>query len=64
MPRKLVEPEFPQLRDKRWYMSEIGDKIVVLTLDSSSPLTIGSEQIKWVEHQLVDLKKPVRFVIF
>lgn len=56
--------EFPQVRGKRWYMSEIGPKIVVLNLDSASPLTIGSEQIKWVEQQLIDLKKPVRFVIF
>jgi hypothetical protein len=56
--------EFPQLRDKRWYMSEVGEKIVVLSLDSSLPLTLGSEQIKWVEQQLVNLKKPVRFVIF
>src|SRR5271165_4895064 len=55
---------FPQLRDKRWYMSEIGASIVVLSLDSSLPLTLGSEQIKWVERQLVNLKKPVRFVIF
>ncbi len=56
--------EFPQLRGKRWYMSEIGAKIVVLNLDSNSPLTLGSEQIKWVEQQLVNLEKPVRFVIF
>jgi hypothetical protein len=56
--------EFPQLRGKRWYMAEIGPKIVVLSLDSAMPLTLGSEQIKWVEQQLVDLKKPVRFVIF
>jgi acid phosphatase type 7 len=56
--------EFPQLRGKRWYMAEIGPKIVVLNLDSDSPLTLASDQIKWVEQQLVDLKKPVRFVIF
>jgi acid phosphatase type 7 len=56
--------EFPALRGKRWYMSEIGDRIVVLNLDSASPLTIGSAQIKWVEQQLIDLRKPVRFVIF
>ena len=56
--------EFPQLRDKRWYMSEIGAKIAVLNLDSELPLTLGSDQIKWVEQQLVNLKKPVRFVIF
>ncbi len=65
--RKCLEnwwAEFPQLRGKRWYMSEIGAKIVVLNLDSGSPLTLGSEQIKWVEQQLVDIKKPVRFVIF
>jgi hypothetical protein len=66
-PKKCLEnwwAEFPQLRGKRWYMSEIGAKIVVLSLDSESPLTLGSDQIKWVEQQLVDLKKPVRFVIF
>jgi acid phosphatase type 7 len=56
--------EFPQLRGKRWYMSEVGATIAVLNLDSASPLTLGSEQIKWVERQLVNLKKPVRFVIF
>jgi hypothetical protein len=56
--------EFPKLRGKRWYMSEAGEKIVVLTLDSESKLTIGSDQIKWVEQQLINLKKSVRFVIF
>jgi hypothetical protein len=56
--------EFPQLRGKRWYVSEIGTRIVVLNLDSASKLTIGSDQIKWVEQQLIFLKKPVRFVIF
>jgi hypothetical protein len=56
--------EFPHLRGKRWYMTEIGPKIVVLNLDTNSPLTMGSSQIKWVEQQLIFLKKPVRFVIF
>jgi hypothetical protein len=56
--------EFPQVRGKRWYMSEVGAKIVVLNLDSASPLTLRSEQIRWVEQELVNLKKPVRFVIF
>ncbi len=56
--------EFPQARRKRWYMSEIGANIVVLNLDSASKLTLGSEQIKWVEQQLIFLKKTVRFVIF
>lgn len=56
--------EFPALRGKRWYMSEIGPKIAVLNLDSASPLTLGSDQIRWVEQQLVNLKKTVRFVIF
>lgn len=56
--------EFPQLRGRRWYMSEIGPKIVVLNLDTASPLTLGSDQIRWVDHELIDLKRPVRFVIF
>ncbi len=56
--------EFPQANRKRWYMAEIGARIVVLNLDSASKLTIGSDQIKWVEQQLIFLKKPVRFVIF
>lgn len=66
-PQKCLEnwwTEFPQLRGKRWYSSEIGEKIVVISLDTSSPLTLGSEQIKWVDQQLINLKKPVRFVIF
>ncbi len=66
-PAKCLEnwwTEFPRLRGKRWYASEIGEKIVVLSLDTSLPLTLGSEQIKWVDQQLIDLKKPVRFVIF
>jgi hypothetical protein len=66
-PQKCLEnwwTEFPQLRGKRWYTSEIGDRIVVISLDTSSPLTLGSEQIKWVDQQLINLKKPVRFVIF
>ena len=56
--------EFPKLRGKRWYMSEVGAKIVVLNLDSALPLTMGSDQIKWIEQQLINLKKPVKFVIF
>jgi calcineurin-like phosphoesterase family protein len=56
--------EFPKLRGKRWYMAEVGDRIVVLNLDSESKLTLRSDQIKWVEQQLINLKKPVRFVIF
>jgi len=56
--------EFPQLRGKRWYMTEVGPKIAVLNLDSASPLTIGSDQIKWIEQQLINLRKSVKFVIF
>jgi hypothetical protein len=66
-PAKCLEnwwAEFPQIRGKRWYMTEIGKSVVVLNLDSSLPLTLRSEQIKWIEQQLIDLKKPVRFVIF
>lgn len=56
--------EFPQVHGKRWYMSEIGPKIAVLTVDSELQLTLGSEQIKWVEQQLINLRPTVRFVIF
>ncbi len=66
-PKKCLDNwwnEFPQAQGKRWYMSEIGPKIVVLTVDSELRLTIGSEQIKWVEQQLINLRSTVRFVIF
>ncbi|HTB15842.1 MAG TPA: metallophosphoesterase [Bryobacteraceae bacterium] len=66
-PKKCLDNwwrEFPQVHEKRWYASEIGPQIVVLTVDSSLPLTIGSEQIKWVEQQLINLRKTARFVIF
>jgi hypothetical protein len=56
--------EFPKLRGKRWYMTEVGPKIAVLNLDSAAPLTIHSDQIRWVEQQLINLRKSVKFVIF
>jgi hypothetical protein len=56
--------EFPQVRGKRWYMAEIGLQIVVLNLDSELPLTLRSEQLKWIEQQLINLRKTVRFVFF
>jgi hypothetical protein len=56
--------EFPKYRGKRWYAAKINKQILVLTVDSSAPLTPGSEQIAWVGQQLAGLKKSVKFVIF
>jgi len=57
-------PSFRKRTGSAGICPRLGAKIVVLNLDSSSPLTLGSAQIKWVEQQLVNLRKPVRFVIF
>jgi hypothetical protein len=55
---------FPQLRGRRWYSVEIGDRIRVLNLDSDMSLFPGSEQAKWIEQQLKSLPASVQFVFF
>lgn len=53
---------FPELKGHRWYAAELGDSMVVLNLDSNSPLDPDDEQLRWVDGQLKALKPSVKFV--
>jgi hypothetical protein len=55
---------FPKLRGHRWYAAAIGSKVLVLNLDSTSPLTHGSEQQRWIIDELTHLPREVRYVLF
>lgn len=64
-PKQCIENwwnAFPKLRGVRWYTAEIGSRMLVLNLDSTMPLTPGTEQYKWIEGVLGHLAPTVRFV--
>ena len=54
--------EFPELRGRRWYSAGLGSQMLVLNLDSNSPLLPGSAQMQWIKQQLASLKPSVKFV--
>ena len=54
---------FPELRNRRWYSVELGDSIYTIALDSDTHLTKGSEQLNWLNEQLMNLPKTTRFVV-
>ena len=54
---------FPELRDRRWYSVELGRRVYLLNLDSTSEMTPGSEQRRWIEDQVAHLKPTVQFVL-
>jgi hypothetical protein len=53
---------FPELKGHRWYSAELGDSIVVLTLDTTSSLDPNDPQLRWVDDQVRALKPAVKFV--
>ena len=55
---------FPWLLGRRWYSVELGDRIYFLNLDSNSSLMPGSEQEKWIEHELDAVPHSIEFVFF
>lgn len=55
---------FPELRGHRWYSVQLGGRIFVLNLDTTSPLSPGSDQMKWIRQQLDTLHSSVKFVCF
>ena len=57
-------PELPQLRNRRWYSAQLGEKIYIVSLDSDAALTPGSEQGTWLESQLAQLPRTIKFVLF
>lgn len=53
---------FPELRDRRWYSVQLGRRVYLLNLDSTSDITPGSEQRRWIEDQVEHLNPKVQFV--
>ena len=54
--------EFPMLRGVRWYSVQLGSAIYALSLDSNSPMHLGSPQTSWIENQIKSLPASVRFL--
>jgi hypothetical protein len=53
---------FPEMRNRRWYSVELGQSVYTIALDSDTALTPGSNQLKWLNAQLMNLPKTTRFV--
>jgi acid phosphatase type 7 len=53
---------FPELRNRRWYSVEAGSSIYTITLDSDAHLSKDSEQLTWLNAQLMNLPKATRVV--
>jgi acid phosphatase type 7 len=51
------------VRSFRWYSVTLGPKVLVLVLDSDSPLRPGSEQRSWFEQQITHAVFQVEFVL-
>lgn len=65
-PQKALENwwnAFPELRNRRWYATQLGSRIYALFLDSSASLLPGSDQARWVEKQIAGLPTTVDFVM-
>jgi 3',5'-cyclic AMP phosphodiesterase CpdA len=54
---------FPELRGLRWYSVALGDRILLVQLDSTSDLAPGSKQLEWLHAQLAGLAPSVDFVM-
>jgi 3',5'-cyclic AMP phosphodiesterase CpdA len=54
---------FPELRGRRWHAADVGPHVRIVALDTMSPLTAGSEQRAWLEHEIEALPAPVDFLI-
>ena len=54
---------FPELRGRRWHATNVGSHVRIVALDTMSPLVAGSEQRKWLEHDVETLPRSVDFLI-
>jgi hypothetical protein len=54
---------FPEFRGRRWYARNISSNVLVIALDTMSPLMEGSDQRAWLEGQLAGLSSRVQFVL-
>lgn len=53
---------FPEMRNRRWYSVELGKVVYTIALDSDASLSIGSDQMNWLDNQLKHLPKSAQFV--
>ena len=54
---------FPQLRNRRWYSTQLGSRVYIVALDSMSSLLPGSEQAKWLTQQIDGMGSSIDFLI-
>ncbi len=54
---------FPHLRNRRWYSTQLGSRVYIIALDSTSSLLPGSEQAKWLAQQIDGMSGSVDFLI-
>lgn len=54
---------FPTLRNRRWYSTQLGSRVYVIALDSTSSLLAGSEQAKWLAQQIDGMSGTVDFLV-
>ena len=54
---------FPKLRNRRWYSAQLGSRVFIVVLDSTSSLTSQSEQFRWLQQQLASIPSSIDFVL-
>lgn len=53
---------YPELRNRRWYSSQMGDRVYAINLDSDASLLPESDQARWLTKQVEDLPASIDFV--
>jgi hypothetical protein len=53
----------PALRNRRWYSTQLGSRVYVISLDSTSRLLVGSDQAKWLDRQIDGMSASVDFLV-
>jgi len=54
---------FPELRGKRWHAAGVGAHVRIIALDTMSPLVSGSDQRRWLEHEIDALPPSIDFLV-
>jgi hypothetical protein len=54
---------FPQLRNRRWYSTQLGSRVYIVALDSTSALTPGSDQAKWLAQTIDGMSSTIDFLV-
>jgi hypothetical protein len=54
--------EFPEIHGRRWYSVALGERVLMVALDTNASLLPAAEQRVWLENQMAGLDPAVRFV--